>query len=386
MKNFLKKLFWRAITFLWVGLAFAAVVQRNNSKLELSQFRMLFTSNGTTTGTKVMDINTWGKVIIYWPLEDGSGNSYITGWAIGATGAMGDTGAMWATWTMWMTWVVDTGWFYTTWQINTLLLGYVAMSSTGNWDITYNRLQSNSGNALYFLDNSWSYLTVVNYNLNMFWYITWWALSWYLTSDTGDFWVEITWGIQYTGWNIITNGFMAKWNWVTASGDNATAMWYHTNAAGTNSTAIWNNTTTNANNSTVLGINNEWLTWAIFEIWIWSMGPLNAMTVLASNGYVGLWTSAPNYQLDVVGTGRFDELCLWVSCITARPTFSTGSFLTFGNIDTGFNFTGSDTIFPSEQAIYNHFTGVTTTIIYQINLLTTGTLNFVNGLLVSTGS
>lgn len=79
MKKFLKWFLGVLTGVLVLGLTFAVVVQWSNSKLELSQKRMLFTNDWTTTGTKVMDINSGGNIIAYWPLVDGNMNPFATG-------------------------------------------------------------------------------------------------------------------------------------------------------------------------------------------------------------------------------------------------------------------------------------------------------------------
>ena len=77
MKKFLKQFLGVMFGAMILGSAFA-LQQWNGSKLDLSQKRILFTSSGTTTGVKIMDINTGGKVIVYGDLVNASGDMFIT--------------------------------------------------------------------------------------------------------------------------------------------------------------------------------------------------------------------------------------------------------------------------------------------------------------------
>lgn len=80
MKKFFKQSIWIIMWLLVFGWVFAAwLVQRNNSRLELSQLRMLFTNDGTIWWTEVFDINSGGNIIAYWPLVDWAMNPFLTG-------------------------------------------------------------------------------------------------------------------------------------------------------------------------------------------------------------------------------------------------------------------------------------------------------------------
>ena len=63
----------------------AAVTKWSNSRLELYQKAMLFTSNGISTGTKVMWINSGGNIITYGTFKTQTGDVYTT-YAIMDTG------------------------------------------------------------------------------------------------------------------------------------------------------------------------------------------------------------------------------------------------------------------------------------------------------------
>lgn len=80
MKKFLKQFYWVILGIFLLGVVFSApaLKQWNNSKFELSQYRMLFTDTGLPNGTPVMDINSWWSNISHWPLLDWELNPYIT--------------------------------------------------------------------------------------------------------------------------------------------------------------------------------------------------------------------------------------------------------------------------------------------------------------------
>lgn len=80
MKKFLKQFYWVILGIFLLGVVFSApaLKQWNNSKFELSQYRMLFTDTGLPNGTPVIDINSWWSNISYWPLLDWELNPYIT--------------------------------------------------------------------------------------------------------------------------------------------------------------------------------------------------------------------------------------------------------------------------------------------------------------------
>ena len=79
MKNFLKPFIWVISWLLLLSWVFA-MVQWNNSKLELSQKSMVFTDDGTVWWDMVAWINTGWDSIFYWPLLDGGLNPFLTGY------------------------------------------------------------------------------------------------------------------------------------------------------------------------------------------------------------------------------------------------------------------------------------------------------------------
>jgi hypothetical protein len=93
MKRFLKQfsgiVMWAFVILFAIGVS-AAVTKWSNSRLELYQKAMVFTSNGISTGTKVMWINSWGNIITYGTLKDQTGNIYTT-YAVMDTGVNNPT-------------------------------------------------------------------------------------------------------------------------------------------------------------------------------------------------------------------------------------------------------------------------------------------------------
>lgn len=73
MKKLLAFTLW-IIVFGWVF----AMQRANFSLLDISAKRILFTDTGYPTGEKVMDINSWWNIIVYWPLVDSWNNEFVT--------------------------------------------------------------------------------------------------------------------------------------------------------------------------------------------------------------------------------------------------------------------------------------------------------------------
>lgn len=185
MKKFLKQFSWLIIvSLLLLWLWFAALVQRTNSKNEISQKRMVFTDSWLPTGNYIADINSWGKVIIYWPLTDGGWNRFLTG-----------------------------AW----------LSGYVPLSMTGNRNTVYNRMLTNSWDALYFINNSGQRINISQsgdyfnahsgdyYTSNPLGYITGWDVSWLYLPLAGN--TEDT--LQNNIY--IANARKIEWSWTNHS-------------------------------------------------------------------------------------------------------------------------------------------------------------------------
>lgn len=73
MKKLLTFLLW-IIVFGWVF----AMQRANFSLLDISAKRILFTDTWYPTGEKVMDINSWWNIVVYWPLVDSWNNEFVT--------------------------------------------------------------------------------------------------------------------------------------------------------------------------------------------------------------------------------------------------------------------------------------------------------------------
>jgi len=258
MKNFLKWLFGTLIGIVILWSVFAAVQQWNNSRNELSQKRMLFTVDWTTTGTKIMDINTGWKVMVYGPLQDWSGNKYTT-WEV-------DPIYMANSWLYyksanqsWYIW--GSGLSYNTYTLNInwtepwLILGYTgnisswsAIVTISGWytsncvsqnvvNLTWTIPTNPSPNTTYII-SAWSYnittpITITGSCVYMIWswnvFLSWWA-SWTIISRStyNIFWnLYINWNlgdaivVTWTNNNaIIAVNVRNAWNWIYLQNSN----------------------------------------------------------------------------------------------------------------------------------------------------------------------
>lgn len=208
-KGFLGVLMWTLL----LSTAFAAVIQWNNSKLEISQLRMLFTNDGTPGWTKIMDINDGWAIKVYgWPFTDSGNYRYITtqdiagiGWGMvfhwqwdASTLTLPPNTDLWDFYVVTNSWIIA----WTTYHANDQIVansGYVGGTVPANWtQIIWISAESDP----IFQANSWVY-----YTNNPLWYITWVNLTPYvLLSQT--------------------------WNWNIAFGrGNHSIMWYLTGSA-----------------------------------------------------------------------------------------------------------------------------------------------------------
>lgn len=119
MRNFIKKfrLLIAVALFIW-GNAFGAISNHMGKENERSQKRILYTDTGLPTGVKIADINTGGQSIFYWPLVDGSGNTFLTTytapqfWTGNSTGIYFNWAVGVATDQLWSNSLAISGWTY----------------------------------------------------------------------------------------------------------------------------------------------------------------------------------------------------------------------------------------------------------------------------------
>jgi hypothetical protein len=139
--NRFKKLSTWILFALWLGLVFAGtyvsikyIYGANPIALPPTAFFSGWVISGKvyTWGTMLLDVGSGNVITAYIPFNDSAWNPYITG--------------------------VDLSDYYTGWEVDTLLLWYVALTDTGNRNVAYDWVMVNSGDALYFRDNSWSYI------------------------------------------------------------------------------------------------------------------------------------------------------------------------------------------------------------------------------------
>lgn len=193
----MKKVRSRLLFILFMfGTAFAALRQTNFSTYDMLMNRFLFTSGGTASGASIMDINTGGMIIVYWPLKDGSGNNFLTGWSLsGSYVTIADSWTYyilnplwyltWSALSWYLTWISETD---PIWNANSG--NYVEWNSVSTWilwgasDTLLMSQNAISGfvRGFGYIDSGYltPYLLIANsgdyYNSNPLWFITWSSL------------------------------------------------------------------------------------------------------------------------------------------------------------------------------------------------------------------
>lgn len=300
MKKFLKQFYWAIFGIFLLGVVFSApaLKQWNNSKAELSQYRMLFTDTGLPNGTPVMDINSWWSNISHWPLLDGEWNPYIT----------------WVDLSGYLTWFSETDPVFNSW-----LLTPPNVSTFVN-DAGYSNIDVQTDNFPVWVP----------------WWLTW-SMLWKVWNDS--LWVYNT---IFTPDSFHSFAFWRQsyidWTWTFA-------MWLWTKAVN--------------DDMVVMGRFNVWLVWTILEIGKWTsdIDRQNALTIL-DNGNVWIGTTWPANILEInweasytntwdMGTDDTDFASKWY-VDTALTDYVPRTA-----VDTGWNNTGSDTIIPSEKAVWS---------------------------------
>ncbi len=204
------------------------------------------------------------------------------GW-IGATGAIWATGATWANWTNWIDWATwaiwatgaSGGWIGATWAIwaTGASGGWTGSGVPGGiaWSVQFNDWTNFSGgNDLFWHmankrlgigTNTPSQRLEVNGNMRF-------TASYFIEAGNNDNQLYLgtngnvgigtstpTDNKLQIAWNITSNWFIWRWNWVTANGLQSTAMWVNTKASADYSTAMWYGTVTSAMFSTAMWLN-----------------------------------------------------------------------------------------------------------------------------------
>ncbi len=291
MKNFLKQFYWVILGIFLLGVVFSApaLKQWNNSKFELSQYRMLFTDTGLPNGTPVMDINSWWSNISHWPLLDWELNPYIT-------------------------WYSETDPVFNSWLLTPPNVStFVNDAGYSNIDVQTN-----------------------NFPVWVPWWLTW-SMLWKVWNDS--LWVYNT--------TLTTDSF------------HSFAFWRESHIDWTWTFAMWLWTKAINDDMVVMGRFNDWLVWTILEIGKWTshIDRQNALTIL-DNGNVWIGTTWPANILEInweasytntwdMGTDDTDFASKWY--VDTSLTY----YVPRTAVDTGFNNTGSDTIIPSEKAVWS---------------------------------
>lgn len=241
MKNFLKYLSVSVLSLLVMWAWFA--IRKSGQPSEVVYKSIKATLNGTTTGTTYFEVTGW-------MVMDGGGNSFITGWAL--------TGYL-------------TGFTETDPVRNSVSWNYVGMSMTGDWNTAYSRISTESGNALFFWNNSGDYVLMSltgNWNTAYGWWDH--ALAWYLTgyTETDPIWMansgdyiprtSVTTGMTYPWSDTLIPSEKAIYSLLDGIaedlGDVLTTGWYY--ISGTN---MWR--TIESGNTYSIQYSTGWILW-----------------------------------------------------------------------------------------------------------------------------
>lgn len=303
MKNFLKYLSVSVLSLLVMWTWFA--IRKSGQPSEVVYKSIKATLNGTTTGTTYFEVTGW-------MVMDGGGNSFITGWAL--------TGYL-------------TGFTETDPVRNSVSWNYVGMSMTGDWNTAYG----------------------------------WWdhALAWYLTGYTETdpiYSADITW---------LSNTYIPYWNWSKFANTNITYtpsqtyIWDPAEGASISLqswaaiylspdslwTLLWiapNEISFDANTSRFL-LNNTWVlvksiigkvdiqsvSWTYISGWLYDS---------LNNPYI-TWAALSGYL-----TGYTETDPIWMA--------NSGDYIPRTSVTTGMTYPWSDTLIPSEKAIYSLLDGI----------------------------
>lgn len=302
MKKFLKQFYWVILGIFLLGVVFSApaLKQWNNSKLELSQYRMLFTDTGLPNGTPVMDINSGWSNISYWPLLDGEWNPYITWWVLDGfiPFSWSDTEVYWTikfqewVWLWSNPWVLDFGvaqiqaqdpwlsspyfeiknvaWLwdaYSSIMIQDNLLKFSYISWSQGW--TFHKLELWEWALEYKWDYSdnfvdWSLVDKRYVDGELSWIETFWEFDWVTLNPTAtwDVSLKIGLGSEVDISNSVSIGQYAYANWsgsyafgnaARALWEGSFAIWRQAKADGLNAYSVWFYNEANKEDSYVFG-------------------------------------------------------------------------------------------------------------------------------------
>lgn len=450
MKKFLKQFYWVILGIFLLGVVFSApaLKQWNNSKFELSQYRMLFTDTGLPNGTPVIDINSWWSNISYWPLLDWELNPYIT-WYTET-----DPVFLANSWNYLplagnseITAISGDVYFKPSrtlqrWEVG-VLNGYINYSdvskeiSMNSYDLSTNkngfiRIQdgypemwySHAGSFRFVKLQTWWLVYQADYSGDytnrslvdkgyvdgeLSWIETFWEFDWVTLNPTAtwDVSLKIGLGSQANTSNSASIGQYAWANWTGsyAFGNSAWALWegsfaigWQANADGRNAYSVWYNSEANQEDSYVFGVQSVANWFGSMTLWqyatsnntfstaIWYSSQANAdYSISAGNNTItnsvssmaiwkyNVWNADSVFE---VGFGTNTDRAnlfevknnwnIYVSKLTGYTCLATDSagmvydntgvfanYIPRTSVDTGFNNTGSDTIIPSEKAVWS---------------------------------
>lgn len=315
MKKFFKRRYLALLVLVITGTALAAPINwsqiRQNSDIVLSQIGMEFTSDGTPAWVKVMQINTGGRVVVFWPLLDGLLNPYITGWAL----------SWYSTWVSLWEYTGNVLKPTTTSQVN--LAGGNFNAANGDYSVALGLANTANGKAAVAIgrwasaiaDGStalggwgaeWFYSFAAGSNtkaLNSYsialwkdsqavwytsvaiWYeaIASWSQAvsiWHTTSASGDastalwYFTNAVWFTSTAMWYKTNAAWMhstTMWYYTNAWWDHSIAMWYNAGANGIRSISIWDNTKANGDNSIAMWFSSIAAGFNSTTMWYWTI-------------------------------------------------------------------------------------------------------------------
>ena len=290
MKKFLKSLWIFIAGIAFVATSFAVYKSVTPSEIIVQWLKV--TDNGTNTGTKIMDINSGGKIISYGQLVDWSLSQFITGWAL--------------------------SWYQTGTEYRHLSGGSILYANVTGFQVGRSAKASGFwamaiGDAARAENNS---IALLN---------------------------GIATGIQSIAmWNCSTPGYFAfcVGNNSTVEGMSSYSLWGDNKTPASNSINLWNRNNVEAPNSMVMGNNlythssnaynpvaiwknNLHLNNTIFELWNGADNThlSNFITVLSTNK-MGINTSTPTQALTV--SGNINVTTGYTVMDSAGNTYITG--------------------------------------------------------------
>lgn len=383
MTKFLKWFLISFVLLLFFSISFAAIRSTNRSTYELFAKRIFFTSNGTSTGSAILDINTGWKIITYTDIQNPAWQVFVL-----ATGTENKI-------CLWNAWALNCNTNPSSWWAESdpiFLLNSWVYFNANSW-VYYNNNQPRK--------YSWTILVY-----------TWWSIAlwkspqanwnnsvamWFQTkanwSSSTSMWLasQANWAASTAMWsNTIANWLysLAGWDHSIASGTNAIALWNYSNALNdhaiaigidntsswynsvsiwasndanwsnsfalwafseanwSNSFALWSYALTNSTFGTAIGKYNIWYWTSLVEVWIWNseFTRENILTIWDD------WSTTFNYPINDWSGNPY---ITWWVVAESDPIWISESwnYIEWTAVSTWIAWWSSDTLLMSQNAI-----------------------------------